>query len=133
MRIFKKPKGFTLIELLVVIAIIGILAAIVLVSLRGARNAAYDAEIKMEIAQVRAEAEIFYADNGTYTGYSVGTALVPPTCSVDSTYQKSISASGQDIAIWADLCKGTNDWCVDSTGKSGNISTDPTVGICPGL
>ena len=45
-------KGFTLIELLIVIAIIGILAAIVVVTLGGETNAAADARNKANVAQL---------------------------------------------------------------------------------
>lgn len=64
-KIMKKNKGFTLIELLVVIAIIGILAAIVLVSLSGARNSAKSARVQAGIAQVRTIAELSY-DGAAY-------------------------------------------------------------------
>jgi len=60
-------KGFTLIELLVVITIIGILAAMILITLNRVKEKAYDAKGKMELQKI-AEAVGFYVDdhNGTY-------------------------------------------------------------------
>jgi len=65
----KKHKfltGFTLIELLVVIAIIGILAAIVLVSLNTARAKARDTRRLGDIKQFQLAMEMYYGDNKTY-------------------------------------------------------------------
>lgn len=55
--------GFTLIELLVVIAIIGILSAIGLTTLHGARERARDAKRKSDFVQIRTALTMFYDDN----------------------------------------------------------------------
>ena len=59
-------KGFTLIELLVVIAIIGLLAAIISVSLGSARAKGRDAKRASDIRSIQLALEEYYNDNSSY-------------------------------------------------------------------
>ena len=70
----KLQKGFTLIELLVVIAIIGILSSIVLASLSSARSKGEDAAIQSTISNMRAQSELYYSNNTSYSATNVGEA-----------------------------------------------------------
>ncbi|MEK7631761.1 MAG: type II secretion system protein [Patescibacteria group bacterium] len=56
----QKRKGFTLIELLVVIAIIGILSAVGLIALNGAREKARDSQRKSDLGQIRTGLALYY-------------------------------------------------------------------------
>lgn len=61
-------RGFTLIELLVVIIILGVLAAVVVFSVRGVSNNSKASACKTEIRTVETAVEARYAEKGSYPG-----------------------------------------------------------------
>jgi type II secretion system protein G len=75
-------KGFTLIELLVVVAITGILLALSIIGLKGARESSRDAKRKSDLELIRSGLELYRADCGEYPA---GTALASPLVGDDSS------------------------------------------------
>lgn len=156
----QQKKGFTLIELLVVIAIIGILSAIGLVSLNGAREKARDAQRKSDLAQIRTALVLYYDEFGSvYPPLSSATdaslnvtglnsTLVPsfldripvsPTATsttngcnvVGSSYNYSVTASGNSYALWTRLEANNCGrlFILNGAGSSGECTNTATTAL----
>lgn len=139
-------QGFTLIELLVVISIIGILLALSVFGLQGARQASRDARRKADLETIRSGLEIFKADcdkyyigssipsplNGQYNG--AGSLYSPnclpantyiatvPTDPIPATYSYAYSSDGTTYTLCASLENPPNPvatGCVGSCGGTG--------------
>lgn len=134
-------KGFTLIELLVVIAIIGILAGIVLASLGSARSKGSDAKYQEQLKGLQSSAEIYYSNNGSYTGLcTVGSSDTTGTYNLllASNYGGTAPVCNPSATAWAAahaLASNSSVYfCVDSTGKATTTTTALTSGgntYCP--
>ncbi len=116
-------KGFTLIELLVVIAIIGILSSVVLASLNSARAKGADAAVKSGLANMRAQAELFFdsAGNQTYTGLCASPQFKAMLDSASSTGGSGAcdDTGGEAWSAYAGLKSTAGQyWCVGSSGAS---------------
>ncbi len=137
-------KGFTLIELLVVIAIIGILAAIIIANLGGARNVAKDGAVKSEMGSLRDQMELYSLyHNGSY-GNTILCGAAPFNVTANNAPGNIIAAitdsgatsmvcaaSPSKWAVSVTLPSGTaGDWCVDSSGASGDLTASTTNFDC---
>ncbi len=137
----KKQKGFTLIELLVVVAVIAILASVVLVNLRGARDKATDSRIISAMGQVRSSAEILYSANNSYDGVCSSSTSLATTGDL-KTLQDEITNNGgtdpkcyldgtkQDYCFSVKLKSEDTTWCVDGQGHSGKGKACSATGKC---
>ena len=131
-----KNKGFTLIELLVVIAIIGILASVVLASLNTARAKGADAAMKSSINNGRAQAELFYDNNGSSYAGGIGLCADQTILNIQTAVNSAIGAGsfncGTPTALAYRMYSPTKTtpvqyYCVDSTGKAGLQPAAPTT------
>src|ERR1035437_924552 len=143
----RSERGFTLIELLVVIAIIGILSSIVLASLNTARAKGADAATKANLANARAQAELYYDSNtqsylgvcgttnssggvrpintslvaaATAGGFTAIPVIVATTAGVYNvtTCHDSAGNWAAEAPLKASVSGATVMWCIDNTGKS---------------
>jgi general secretion pathway protein G len=74
-----QQEGFTLIEIMVVILILGLLATLVVQSLRGATDKAKRTKAMADIAEMKTALDRYYIDNGSYPTTDQGLqALVTP-------------------------------------------------------
>ena len=125
--IMNKNKGFTLIELLVVIAIIGILASVVLASLNSARNKASDVAVKTNLANARAQAELFYDSNGnTYNPGLVTAAAATNLCS-----SSALTTNGSIVGINKNVLAAAKAQGV--TSVSVGVQPTSTNAVCSAL
>jgi prepilin-type N-terminal cleavage/methylation domain-containing protein len=159
MKKMNLKKGFTLIELLVVVAIIGILASVVLASLNSARAKGSDAAVKANLANMRAEAAIYYDSNNTYSPTTAAPGSAACTTAGSVFIADSVMKSQLDAALAAGVIRScslvsgsggawaasvqlksstsatfpnaTAAWCVDSTGasKAESMATNTPGGL----
>jgi general secretion pathway protein G len=88
----RRPQqaGFTLIEIMVVILILGLLATLVVQSLRGATDKAKHTKAMADIAELKTALDRYYIDNGSYPSSDQGlAALVSPPSQVAQNGQPS--------------------------------------------
>jgi len=78
----KSQKGFTLVELLVVISIIGMLMALTIFGLQGARESSRNATRKADLELIRSGLELYKSDCNQYP---IASTLPSPLVGDDST------------------------------------------------
>lgn len=83
-------EGFTLIEIMVVILILGLLATIVVQSLRGATDKAKRTKAEADISEIKTALDRYYLDNGSYPTTDQGlTSLIsaPTSGNIPTNYE----------------------------------------------
>ena len=145
-------KAFTLIELLVVIAVIGILAAIVTVSLSSVRKSGANTSVKSNLTNAMSQAEIIHMQLGKYPAITCANNSATSSETADDNTAKLLKMineaskngmgdSGSLACSFADqkfyisvklqeTDEGKDYWCADSSGYNGSTKTQQLNGLC---
>ena len=129
-------NGFTVVELLVVIAIIGILASVILGSLRDARDDGLEAKIKSELVLLGKRASVDESKNFTYdvvcgsNGIATSTEIMRIITSIERFSPETVvcNSDSRRYAVSAAM-SSTTFWCIDSQSKSKEVSAQLGAGI----
>lgn len=133
-------EGFTLIELLIVVIILGILAAIVVFNVAGARDDARVRACQANASQILKAIESYYVNTGSYPGTTdtaLRAALVPTylksmpgigTIRSGYDYSFTVSISGNTVTVTGSAT-GTSATVASATYVSGGASGQNTVTV----
>lgn len=134
-------KGFSLLELLFVVIIIGILASLILAVIDSSKDKAKDTRIFSSIKEIKPFSEEIYTEENGYTnlcndttrGIEVNHPVYGQELSIINNEVLRNEgdiicyAREDDYCIFSNLNISVNQWfCIDSTGKAGVVTTDPS-------
>ena len=123
----RRQSGFTLIEILVVVAIIGILTAIALPSYRDYVTRGRLSEAFTSLGAAQANAEQFWSNTRTYSGFDGASSNSFPAATPNFTYALT-SASNSAYVVTATGRAGAANF-VFTIDQQGNRKT---TGVPPG-
>ena len=136
--VMKSKKGFSLIELLVVISIIGVLEAILMMNLMGARERGRDAQRIQDLNSLKSALRLYYNDNNQL--YPPGNNCTTCLNSVLSDYTSGVSGVGytytavdsrNGFRLTVKLESGAGDDDINSQIKCGiSPAVDKVYSVC---
>ncbi len=133
--------GFTIVELLVVIAVVGILASVILGSLRDARDSGLETKVKSELVVLGKRANVEESSSFTFdvvcgsNGIPQSTKISDIITSIER-FSPFPVVCNSDVEAYAasGAMSSTTFWCVDSEGHSKSIPNQLELGVeyvCP--